>query len=647
MKKLLILLPAFIGLLWSCNPMEDTYNDLDNKEQPYNQSITYTLTSADYSTASKAALVDAANASDTSFAKLISSQQAFNTHFTANDYVPAVLAKNFIALKKNSSAVVTYNANLEDISYLADYSGATGYTLVQSDYDKAGVIVAKEGYFIPSSTAADNLPNILKTAISTPTDGKIVLVSYKASTVEPAGQAKPVNLFKEDYQSYAAYDTIKNNGWIKFVETGAKAWQARIYSGNAYAQVTANGAPGECVAWMISPEIDLSKSSTNLLSFYVNVGYYNATCLQVLVTEDFNASDINASTWDDITSNFTIPTTPTSGYGTLASAGSFDLSSYTGKIRIAFKYSGDGANSKTTTYQIDNVKVDGTSTLSPSLGLQYNDYYKYTAATTTWALSTTGICIQPLEYTQMGVANNRFTSSVLPANYIPSYLKNKFPYALEGDVKVVAYNYYSSGSTSIRADEYRYKSGAWTNYKGIVTKTDQFVHTGEEWIFDPTVHMTPSSEDFQLLVNYVYTNLSRSYGSSYGNDEFYYGASAYYKNFDLRLSNKTTYNIPGFDTGTDAEKIAKTWSMLEEGISIMLGLKYTSAQSDINGIPIYYWITFVAYENTLAKNTYVGIFQWSTEGATPAFVRVKSVEDAQVAAGNLTATQVGWNRPTK
>jgi len=164
------------------------------------------------------------------------------------------------------------------------------------------------------------------------------------------------------------------------------------------------------------------------------------------------------------------------------------------------------------------------------------------------------------------------------------------------------------------------------------------------WKFDPTVTYTTTGTDLQLLVNYVYKNLSRSYGSSYGNDEFYYGASAYYNNFDLRLSNKGTYSIPGFETGTDEEKVALTWSRLQEGLEILLSLKFTSAVPEVYGVKVYYWVTFKTYENNLSKNTYVGIFTVDNSTGSPVFTRDIDMENTQVEEGALLPAQIGWNK---
>jgi len=657
MKKLLILLPAIIGLLWSCDPMEDTYNKLDDQKKPYSETgRTYTLLTADYTTASKAALVDALNASDTAWAKLIASQQAYNPRFTANDYVAPVLTKVFPALNKNSSVVVTY-AYQDKPAYLTDLAKMdiledTIYRIAwsASDYVPA---------FTPAKTAASKLPSILAAMYPTaPASGTFKLIEYNYSSTEAVSQSNDFKYFYQDFAYHTAapspYTPIGEFGWMNKDRQGTLKWMCRTSSGNNYAQFTSNASGTKNEAWLITKKIDLHYSTAPKLTFNVAAGYYNAPCLTVWISTDFdgNTSHIADATWVDITSNFTFPT-GTGSVGAFASAGEADLSAYVDKrVYIAFKYTGDGRTDAdrgadplmTTTYRIDNVKVSETKTswYIPSSERQMA-VYKYNG--TAWVVPTaTDPVFQILlaaDYTTMGLTAVTSTQAL---TYLPQFLAQKYPYAQAGDVKTLVYktgsNYYSTGVSN-----FTLTSGVWVTNTFKVNKTDQFVHTGEKWIFDPTVRFTPAAADFQLLVDWVYANKGRSYGSSYGNDEFYYGASAYQKNFDLRVSTRTQYNVPGYaELATTEEKIARTWSMLEEGLIQLLVLKYPAAQTDVAGIPIYYWVTFGTYENDLAKNTYVGIFKCSTPGTPPVFVRDKAFEDAQVSAGTLTAAQVGWNR---
>jgi len=152
---------------------------------------------------------------------------------------------------------------------------------------------------------------------------------------------------KQDFTDAGANNAITEvDGWYDITTAGTKTWTTKIYSGNVYSQFSAYGSTGESVGWLISPRTLINAGMK--LTFDASIGNYNANCLQVLISTNFNGVNLATATWKDETSSFTIPI-PASGYGTLASAGVLDLSSYAGKnISVAFKYVGDGANLKTT-----------------------------------------------------------------------------------------------------------------------------------------------------------------------------------------------------------------------------------------------------------------------------------------------------------
>ena len=136
---------------------------------------------------------------------------------------------------------------------------------------------------------------------------------------------------------------------------GNRYWQIKTFSNNKYIQMSANAGNGSYHTFFIVP-VDFT--AANNFSFRVNVGFYNGDALKVYTTNNYNpGSDISTATLTDITSSFTIPKTPTSGYGTLAQAGTYNIpAALTGNGFIVFKY--EGANpGVTTTLQLDDIRV--------------------------------------------------------------------------------------------------------------------------------------------------------------------------------------------------------------------------------------------------------------------------------------------------
>ncbi len=635
MKKILKYLPLLSLMFFACNPMDEVYDKLDANIKPYHEDITYTLIADDYSSASKAALKIAENKDDSAQAKSIASSLAFNSRFAAADFVPAIVANKFPALNLNSTALVTYNIYDKQQSII-NYESAQIYKLATDDYKAVGGDVEKNGYFFPLEPAEKYIPTLLAAKYPEATANSYAFVTYNLSDTDPGGSTIVIN---EKFDGYEKYDTINKNGWQSYSETGSYAWTARIFDENPYAQASAYNAEGEEVFYLISPALELPEGLQNSFSFDIKIGYFTHEGLSILISDEYNGSNFSDAYWEDITSNFTIPVEPAEGYSpAFIEAGKFDLSKYSGTVYIAFKYTGNGASdpAKTTTYQIDNVLVKGVSTKKAAkaeLYTIYNDLYMFNG--TTWAKDNNTVVPDPDDYSAMGITS--FSSSALPSFYLPIFLGSNLPYAIDGTSKTVIYLY----NNSVTANEYVRQNGTWNLSGPVFERTGQFVYVADGWVFDPTVKFSPSAADIQLLVDYVYSTYSRDYGSNYGNDEFYFGGSAYYVNFDLRISNRTKYSIPGFENLETEAAVDLSWNRVEEGLIVLLGLKFPEAVAEVSGLQVYYWLTFNTYENDLSKKVYTGIFKF-VEGT--GFVRDTEREDKAVADGELELSAVSWNR---
>ena len=68
--------------------------------------------------------------------------------------------------------------------------------------------------------------------------------------------------------------------------------------------------------------------------------------------------------------------------------------------------------------------------------------------------------------------------------------------------------------------------------------------------------------DYQTIVEYVKANHAADDASTYDDSEYYYGASSYRSNFDLRVGPRTDYGIPGFEGLTEDEAKQILWDQL-------------------------------------------------------------------------------------
>ncbi len=136
--------------------------------------------------------------------------------------------------------------------------------------------------------------------------------------------------------------------------TGDQVWaQTSGYAKiSGYASQTNNAN----LDYLISPAINLDASETNMLSFRTMKNYAGPD-LKVMVSTNFSGNytvtDVNAATWTDITSNFSLST----GSWESVNSGEFNLSAYTGNVYIAFVY--ESTADAAATWEVDDVKITG------------------------------------------------------------------------------------------------------------------------------------------------------------------------------------------------------------------------------------------------------------------------------------------------
>jgi hypothetical protein len=173
----------------------------------------------------------------------------------------------------------------------------------------------------------------------------------------PQDQWPTGSFFYESFVNIQKEMDIYVTSWVNKAEKGNRVWIGKEYSSNKYAQFSAyNSNDSENTAWMITPAIDLTGKTAPKFKCDIKGGYDNGATLEVFVLTDYDGGD---TPWTATASklSITLPSVPSSGYASdWASSGDMDLSSFSGTIHIAFKYTGgDTGTSKTTTWQIDNI----------------------------------------------------------------------------------------------------------------------------------------------------------------------------------------------------------------------------------------------------------------------------------------------------
>ena len=600
-RNLLMPVAVSLILLSGCKYNDDNFEGLDDMTQPTNlMKIEYTLTDADYATISsnstnKKIATDAGVSKDLENVK---TNMYLTEKITGADYIPAFLLDKYYTADKGSSAKITYKYKEAMSSLLSEYASVKYLKPTDAEYK----LVYGENAFAPylNEKTEGQMSKILNEKFKDAEKGTAVFVDYKL------GEGQLENpLMWQNFEALPTGDLKELKGWF-ISSTGDTQWKVTSYDDNQYVQYSANGTKGACVGWMVTPAI--SVTAGDYLAFDVTVGYYNASCLSVLISENFDGENVGTANWVDVTSDFSIPTKPTSGYGTFASAGKVSLLAYAGKkVYVAFKYEGDGANKKTTTYQIDNIMV-GTSIPANSLSTPTYAVKVYDGKN--WKNKSNNVYVLTYaDYGDMGQSKRYFTSDVPAVNYLPAYLSRMVAYPVDGDARVVVYRYYNGTDLKIYSDEYTYSAekARWELNTRIVDKTEQLLSDGK-WNFDPSTVVTLKAEKgdaetaafYQTITDWVIANKGQEYApifSGKSNNEYYYGSSAYQNNFDFRPAKWREQNAAAYGNMSDADLTKLMFERLPE--AFLPGLKAIYGSADVvEGVDVFYTINFAIYDGS-------------------------------------------------
>jgi len=593
MKKIIyILLTVFIA--FSCKDFNEDNFDWyeDSQKVPYIANYQYTITDADIKTIADALKATGTEENKAKAAKLEASK-TFSPELKPAELIPYLLAKKYYTADVKSSALITYMYDDARDEILSGLTGV-GPTLTMDDYKLAWGNELFTNSFNPEQTPEANLPKILKTLFPETIAGTYKTVEYNYSDEDKVTSiVEGDNIMTEDFESMGleANDPITIEGWNNKDVTGTKVWQVKVYSGNTYAQMSANGSKEVNNVWLTTKKIDLKNATNPHLKFDVKIGYYNADCLQIKVSDNFdgNPANISKATWTDITNKFTIPQEPTNGYGAdFVTSGLGSLETYKGKeVYIAFLYNGDDTSTpkKTTTYQIDNVVVcEAVVGIDvPNKAPRYASYVSSEDQDNEviWKpVGTDILTLQPDDYTnKIGISSGLLTTAQAHS-LLPQYLGQN----VIGTEKVIVYR---TKAGEYYADRFKYGNSVWTVETTLGEQTSQFIRAESGWLFDPTIIIPMTKPDYRMIVDYVKDNLmdgNEAVWDDRGNAEYYFGFSEYFGNITYREANyrdkDNTYPI----TASQEEKIQFMNQRTKEGLAILLTLKYPDATPQVSGV---------------------------------------------------------------
>ncbi len=549
-------------LLFACDPLEDIYRERDAKATGYANSFEHKLSSDDYAIIADIAR-ESKNSADSADADFIEDNEYFSASVSASKYLPPFLLQEYPALNLSSVANISYDYYADYPEYLDELTGPEEYEVSDANYQEVGEKQGQYKTFIGTDNPDNHIPGFLASAISGAAEGDVRLVLYKYTSViiDPSVTWSMVG---EDYQ--VIVDWVKDHIDTSYI--GSYGDSETYFGAGAYYQnFDARQGKWEDTAFASSEEAIL----TAIGDVWLPAKYPDAT------------PEVDGKT---VYYNITYAT--------------YDGTGHTFYVVFKCTTAGDPP-----VFELVDGPSEETLSYSTTSTVDMGDYYKY--GPSQWEKLEDVYYLSSADYDAMGAPGryNNFSSSDRPENYIPQMLGIKFPYAQQEDVLAVCYKYYSGGKTSVRAGEYTFTT-EWYPYDPVIQKTDQFIHNGTKWVFDPTVTFTMSSSDYQLIVDWVKANKGESYLDSYGTAEFYHGAGSYYTNFDIRSGS---FEAADFDTWEDAVEAAIG--------KVLLPVKYPNAVTQVDGVDVYYVVNFATYSGSAGNWSMK--FKVSKAGPDPEF----------------------------
>jgi len=172
--------------------------------------------------------------------------------------------------------------------------------------------------------------------------------------------------YTEDFEEAVDNTDFDFVGWANIIESGERKWSEQVFppdgDSNGYAEFSSfNSGDALNVAWLVSPAINMDTHTGETLNFDTAQhhldGDVDGNKLEVYILTSFNGTDIASATKVDITDLIALPTSETEWYE-FVNSGVIDLSSYTGTIYVAFKFTGSGTDTTLDgAFQIDNLVV--------------------------------------------------------------------------------------------------------------------------------------------------------------------------------------------------------------------------------------------------------------------------------------------------
>ena len=272
---------------------------------------------------------------------------------------------------------------------------------------------------------------------------------------------------------------------------------------------------------------------------------------------------------------------------------------------------------------VSTSKRSARSAVSRSVAVAYNACVLYQFNGSSWVIldkyvndeNETEVRVAALDPSVYNNLGESYVSS--PDNVLPSYLSLYYPYASSGDVMAIAY--YAKGG-GIAVDEYTNNGGSWARTTEIQSIVSPFTKADvNTWKYDPSVLITlpPTKSNettvlyMQTATDWVWENIDQKilgatkkgdgYVTSFGNNEYYTGCSAYYGNVDMRVAKAKEQYAKGYENMSDDEIYDAMCKHLIEVMGPVLETLNPDAMP-VDGVDVTYTVQVAIYRGTTVSS---------------------------------------------
>lgn len=595
---------------------EDAMPDI-NKDV---QTVEYTLTDDDYATlaglsANKALAGDELKDELANVGKL----KRFTDAISAEKYMPAFLASSdfaYFALNDGSAVKVTFNQADALPEELEKLNAAGSYTLSADDYKT--VWGSEEDYaeaLSPAHAPKQAIPALLKALKPEAVLGDYMVVNYNYSATDlvfdtpdiPARDPQTIEFDasadRNDEELKAFWQAIVD--WV-FETQDVPLGSTGITSGEGYVTSYGNNEYWSgASAYQVNADLRGSKAIAQYAAGYEGMTEEQVSELMFTRFKEQSLPYALGKKYTDLVDGDVFKVTYKTYTGVTASyIATYEVKD--GAITFVSNVSADAAA----------APAKAPARVAEVASVKSTDVFYFDGSK--WSVPDNVIAISDAQCIEITGRYNTLTAAQADAN-LPIFLKVNYPYATADTQKYVVYNEYKTGYV---ARQYIYDGSEWAENDGIEQTTLQFVRKDGQWLADPSVVITLpigknqelSMQYYQACCDWVYENIDVPLGStsitsgfgyvtSFGNNEYYTGASAYQGNVDLRADKAVAQYPDGYAGMSDAEVVALMKKRFEEEVMPAVLAKFHPDLAPMDGVQVTLTLVFGTYDGSNRTET--------------------------------------------